>query len=112
MKPIDPVFVVSTVCRYIGVSVTEIRGHERFPLVVLARAMCSYIMHEHCGLSYPQIAAILRAPERRKSHSTYVEGARRIARHLQSGHQWMGLDVGEHVAAMYRLLGVELREAA
>jgi chromosomal replication initiation ATPase DnaA len=81
MRPLDPQHVLDALCQHYGVTREELAGDRRRPVVVWCRWLAAYIMHEHCRLSYPQIARLVMPG--RIGHNTMLMGARKISRGIE-----------------------------
>lgn len=58
-----------------GVGIAEMRSHLRTRAYVEARQVVWYILHDHIGLSYLEIADIYE-----RNHTTIMHGAKRMKR--------------------------------
>lgn len=79
--------VIATACEVLGVTAAELYGNGRNPTVVLARAVGSKVAYELCGMSYPEIAMVVRGPE--GNHSTIITAVQRLNQRLAAGENVM-----------------------
>lgn len=99
LRPMRPEAVVRGVARAIGVEASEVLGTSRHRRVVLARAMCVYLMRELTTLSYPEIGRALA----RKNHSTAATADKRLRAQIEArsgagiGGEFDGMTVAEVV---------------
>ena len=101
-----PEAVVRGVARAIGVEASEVLGTSRHRRVVLARAMCVYLMRELTTLSYPEIGRALA----RKNHSTAATADKRLRVQIEAragagiGGEFDGMTVAEVVGRVRDLV--------
>ncbi|HRQ74009.1 MAG TPA: DnaA/Hda family protein [Phycisphaerales bacterium] len=81
LRPIRPEAVVRGVAGAMGVEVSEVLGPSRHRRVVLARALCVYLMRELTTLSYPEIGRALA----RRNHSTAATADKRLRGQIAEG---------------------------
>lgn len=65
--------VEQVISRASGVGIAEMRSHLRTKAYAEARQVVWYILHDHIGLSYLEIAEIYQ-----RNHTTIIHGTRRI----------------------------------
>ncbi|MCL4741292.1 MAG: AAA family ATPase [Phycisphaerales bacterium] len=106
LRPMRPEAVVRGVARAIGVEASEVLGTSRHRRVVLARAMCVYLMRELTTLSYPEIGRALA----RKNHSTAATADKRLRVQIEAragagiGGEFDGMTVAEVVGRVRDLV--------
>ncbi len=81
LRPMRPEAVVRGVAGAMGVEVSEVLGTSRHRRVVLARALCVYLMRELTTLSYPEIGRALA----RRNHSTAATADKRLRGQMAEG---------------------------
>ncbi len=106
LRPIRPEAVVRGVAAALGVEVSDVLGTTRHRRVVLARALCVYLMRELTTLSYPEISRALA----RRNHSTAATADKRLRRQIVDafpagvGGEFEGMTVGEVIGRVQRLV--------
>ncbi|MDX2114879.1 MAG: DnaA/Hda family protein [Planctomycetota bacterium] len=85
-KPVRIAVICETVCRALGVEMSEVLGRGRHKRIVLARSLISYLAREMTSQSYPEIAQALN----RNNHSTIVTAYQRVARQVKAGALFEG----------------------
>jgi chromosomal replication initiator protein len=80
-RPIRVPLIASTVCRSLGVDLSDLMGRGRHKRVVLARSLVSYLARRLTSHSYPEIARALN----RQNHSTIVTACQRMERAIEAG---------------------------
>ena len=99
LRPMRPESVVRGVADALGVEASEVLGTGRHRRVVLARALCVYLLRELTTLSYPEIGRALA----RKNHSTAATADKRLRVQIEArseagiGGEFEGMTVSEVV---------------
>ncbi|MCW5776612.1 MAG: AAA family ATPase [Phycisphaeraceae bacterium] len=109
LRPLRPEAIVRGVSRAMGVEVSEVLGTSRHRRVVLARAVCIYLMRELTTLSYPEIGRALA----RRNHSTAATADKRLRRQIAQGEAastGCNLD-GLPIAEVVERMRIEVLEA-
>ena len=81
-EPLEVVLdrIVTEVARYFSVSADDIKGSKRTSNITLARQVAMYIIREVCGLSMPQIGAVVGG----RDHSTVHHSIARVESKIAS----------------------------
>lgn len=81
-EPLEVVLdrIVTEVARYFSVSADDIKGTKRTSNITLARQVAMYIIREVCGLSMPQIGAVVGG----RDHSTVHHSIARVESKIAS----------------------------
>lgn len=77
-RPVKVLTIAETVCRALGVDLSEVLGRGRHKRVVLARSVTAFLAREITTQSYPEIAQALNRP----NHSTIVTAFQRIKKQI------------------------------
>ncbi len=86
-RPIPLEVIARTVCRELGVEMSDLMGKGRHKRVVLARSMVAQTARSLTTRSYPEIARVMA----RRNHSTVITAHQRVRRQIEAGQV---VDVG------------------
>ena len=74
--------ILNRTCDFYGVSLGEVKGNGRHPMVVKARETASYLIREKTSLSFPDIARVLGRP----NHSSIITMYQRVENLMTAGY--------------------------
>jgi chromosomal replication initiator protein len=94
-RPVRVPMIADIVCRTLGVDLEDIRRRKRHRRIVLARAMIAYLAKQLTTHSYPEIAQAIGCG----SHSTMIDGAKRMKQMVESGESCDGEAPGSMMSA-------------
>lgn len=73
-KSIHPDDVISSICEFYGIKMTQLKGIKRDAKLVRARQACMYVLKKETGLTYAEIGNLLGG----RDHTTIMHGVEKI----------------------------------